>query len=345
MGFVVGILTYFSLMANHLVNDLDGIWHLSNFMAGDWEISLGRGLQRYADRARFGIVSDAFNSLLTIGLFSISNALILYTLSSAKQCVGIGTPPHNSMLCNTTHNGSSRHPIVEYLFCVIMIANPIACCSLSYSYMSVNFGLAYFCSSLSGCIICFSFFRKNKLLGMLTAALCLSASLAFYQSYIGIFCVMCLASSIILLRMDTPIRKTLLFLGYCFITLLFAGVLYYFLVHALLHHADISFSSYRGADQLHLSTMILQLPTTILSIYKGMWGYFWETQLFSGLEFMTCVLIALLFLYGMTFIYQFTILIRKNRSRAFLYMLLTFLLPIASCFVMLLAVGNEMSIL
>jgi hypothetical protein len=64
-------------MSLNLVNDLDGIWHLSNFIAGDWEISLGRGLQRYADRARFGIVTDPFNSMITILLISIANVLIL----------------------------------------------------------------------------------------------------------------------------------------------------------------------------------------------------------------------------------------------------------------------------
>ena len=44
----------------------DGIWHLSNFIAGDFEISLGRGLERYADRARFGIVSSPLNTVLCL---------------------------------------------------------------------------------------------------------------------------------------------------------------------------------------------------------------------------------------------------------------------------------------
>ena len=76
-SFSIGILVYFMMMSLNLVNDLDGIWHLSNFIAGDWEISLGRGLQRYADRARFGIVSDPFNTMLTLLLISTANAVIL----------------------------------------------------------------------------------------------------------------------------------------------------------------------------------------------------------------------------------------------------------------------------
>lgn len=34
-GFGIGVLTYFMMMSLNLVNDLDGIWHLSNFIAGD----------------------------------------------------------------------------------------------------------------------------------------------------------------------------------------------------------------------------------------------------------------------------------------------------------------------
>ena len=123
-GVGVGVLTYFMMMSLNLVNDLNGIWHLSNFIAGDWEISLGRGLQRYADRARFGIVSDPFNSVITIFLIAIANAIILMRFQFDNV-------------------------LYKVLFITILIANPIICNTLSYSYMSVNFGLAYFFSVIA----------------------------------------------------------------------------------------------------------------------------------------------------------------------------------------------------
>ena len=64
-GTLFGVLVYFSMMSLDLVNSYDGIWHWSNFIAGDWEISLGRGLQRYFDKLRFGIVSTSLNTVLT----------------------------------------------------------------------------------------------------------------------------------------------------------------------------------------------------------------------------------------------------------------------------------------
>ena len=72
---IMGVMVYFMMMSLNLVNDLDGLWHPSNFIAGDWEISLGRALQRYADRARFGIVSEPFNTILT--LISSGKELVL----------------------------------------------------------------------------------------------------------------------------------------------------------------------------------------------------------------------------------------------------------------------------
>ena len=74
---IMGVMVYFMMMSLNLVNDLDGLWHPSNFIAGDWEISLGRALQRYADRARFGIVSEPFNTILTLILLSVGNVLII----------------------------------------------------------------------------------------------------------------------------------------------------------------------------------------------------------------------------------------------------------------------------
>ena len=59
-------------MSQNLVNHLDGIWHYSNFVAGDWEISIGRFAQRYFDKFRFGLVSESFNTILSLVLISVA---------------------------------------------------------------------------------------------------------------------------------------------------------------------------------------------------------------------------------------------------------------------------------
>ncbi|MCM1187703.1 MAG: glucosyltransferase domain-containing protein [bacterium] len=158
-GFFIGILAYFMMMALNLVNDIDGIWHLSNFIAGDWEISLGRGLQRYADRARFGIVSDSFNTMLTLFLVSVANTMIISRLF-----------PEGGF-CKS-------------LILTVLTVNPVVCCSLTYSYMSVNFGLAYFFSTLAFYGIKTAKSRKKILPEGAICGLYLGISMAFYQAYI-----------------------------------------------------------------------------------------------------------------------------------------------------------------
>ncbi|MCR5716186.1 MAG: hypothetical protein K6G23_05025, partial [Lachnospiraceae bacterium] len=116
---LAGVIAYFSLMSNDLVNHLDGIWHPSNFIAGDWEISLGRGLQRYADRARFGLVSSAWNSVLVFLLLGIADYVVIDKFQL-------------------------KHTVYAYLLIFATIANPVVCEAITYSYMSVNFALAYF---------------------------------------------------------------------------------------------------------------------------------------------------------------------------------------------------------
>lgn len=50
-----GIMVYFMMISENLLNSYDGIWNTSHLIAGAWETSLGRGLLHYVDKARAGI--------------------------------------------------------------------------------------------------------------------------------------------------------------------------------------------------------------------------------------------------------------------------------------------------
>ena len=87
-GTLFGVLVYFSMMSLDLVNSYDGIWHWSNFIAGDWEISLGRGLQRYFDKLRFGIVSTSLNTVLTLLITVVAMVFVIEILEVKSKIVG-----------------------------------------------------------------------------------------------------------------------------------------------------------------------------------------------------------------------------------------------------------------
>lgn len=318
-GLLAGILTYFMLMSLNLVNDLDGIWHLSNFIAGDWEISLGRGLQRYADRARFGIVSDPFNSLLTILLIAISNAIIL-------------------MQYNFDNN------IYKGLFLIVLLANPIICNSLSYSYMSVNFGLAYFFSVAAFNCIKVTISRPQKTVAeILCGGVFLGISMAFYQAYI---CVTSVLTVIFILRMlveKTNIKEVIRYIVSGVGIIIVGGIVYLVITKALLYRAGIQMASYKGASNASLMLMLRYLPQSLKQCYLQFGYYLYSAKAFSNLEFIDLVLAGLSIVYVISIIIQFIKLFRYSIVYALLFMIGISLLPVASCFILLIAVGNTMT--
>lgn len=317
----VGIIVYFLLMALDLVNDIDGIWHPSNFIAGDWEISLGRGLQRYADRARFGIVSTAFNSVITLFLISVSNVYIVDTLKIKNR-------------------------VYKYTALILLIANPIVCCSLTYSYMSVNFALAYFFSVCAVLVIIKDTVKKWEWIGcVLFSGLLLAVSMAFYQAYICVTAVILLLFFIKQIIACEITKKLCVYavkvLGF-FVT---GGVFYLIITKLLLFRAGVQMSGYRGASSVSVTSMITNLPTSVTECYKQYKAYICQAKMFSNLEFIDIVLVYLAIVYAVVVVYQFVKLFKKKKMFSIIFLIMIALVPIAACIILLIAVGNSMSTL
>lgn len=315
----VGVLAYFMMMSLNLVNDLDGVWHLSNFIAGDWEISLGRGLQRYADRARFGIVSDAFNSLITISLMAVANAVILMRFH----------------FDNALEKG---------LALIILTANPIVCNALSYSYMSVNFGLAYFFSVAAfACIGSGQENRKKALMGMLAAAGFFGVSMAFYQAYIGVTCVLAVICMLKMLLEGREIKRILHYMCLCAGMCVLGGMFYLLITNALLYRAGIQLASYKGAANISLPLIIKALPESLKQCYLQFVNYYFQEKAFARLEFVNLVLAGLCVVYLAAAVIQVIKLFKRQVLSAILFLARLILLPVAGCVVLLIAVGNSMT--
>lgn len=317
-GLLVSTLAYFMMMSLNLVNNLDGVWHPSNFIAGNWEISLGRGLQRYADRARFGIVSDSFNTILTLLLISTANATILKTLS-----FDIGL--HKELLL------------------ILLSVNPVICESLSYSYMSVNFGLAYLFSVISFVCLSETRCRKQILTRGSAGGLFLGISMAFYQAYICVTSLLILITLLKLLCRESEQDKVYQLILSGLHTIICGGVVYYAITQTLLLRAGISLSSYKGAAKISPLLIITQLPQSIKRCYAEFFNYFGERKAFSNLEFIDVILLGMFAFYLSAFIIQFIRLIKHNRLYAILLTATILLLPVACCFILLIAVGNTMT--
>ena len=105
INIIFGIMVYFMMISENLVNSHDGIWNTSSFIAGSWEASLGRGLLHYIDEIRAGIVSVPLNTVLTLLIVSVASVLIIDFLAIESRKLGV-------------------------LVSLLLIANPVTCDTL-----------------------------------------------------------------------------------------------------------------------------------------------------------------------------------------------------------------------
>lgn len=316
LAVALGMVFFFSLMANGLVNNLDGIWHPSNFIAGDWEISLGRGLQRYADRARFGLVSSSWNSIICFALIGIGDVLLIKKMSLEKSAF-------------------------SFLLILISIVNPVIAESLSYSYMSVNFALAFLLSVISFYFIPFD--KKNIFRNSVISCFAFAVSMAFYQAYIGVFATCCLLFAIGKLLKLQNIKKVLMYLINCLIVFVLGGGIYYAITELLLFRAGIEMASYKGADNVGVISIIKNVPWSFIKTYKEFWNYVIVNKMNTNLEFSRVMSIFVAILILGIFLVQFVKVFRKNKKNAFLMLFLFALIPCGTCIIVMIAVDNSIT--
>lgn len=321
IGFAVltGICVYFSLMSNNLVNNLDGIWHSSNFIAGNWEISLGRGLQRYADRARFGLVTSAWNSIIVFILIGMADSLIIARFRL-------------------------RDTLFSYLLVFATISNPIVCESLSYCYMSVNFGLAYFFSVLSFMLISGNAETKKKILfTCLLSSLAFGISMAFYQAYICVYAVLCIYLILVILKKEKALLKAAQKSILCIVVFMGGGIVYYTITQLLLWRAGTEMAAYRGANNIGIIEIIKNIPMGIITAYKESWNYFWVDRLNAKMEFSNIVIILTYVTIVIFTIISLYDLFKKSKKHMVFSVAIVLFLPVAASVICVVAVGNLIS--
>lgn len=314
-----GIVVYFMMMAMELSNDVDGIWHTSYFIAGNWEISLGRGLQRYFDKMRFGIVSVPFNTVLALLIESVAISIIIDIFAI-------------------------KNKLLKILTAAFLIANPIVCASLSYSYLVVNFALAYLFSVVAAYAI-YIFFKEKWYIGSIAGAFFLAMSMGCYQAYIGVTCVLLLSLLIRMILDKVKWQQIGTFVVSGGTAILSGGGLYFLLTQVLLKRAGIELSSYKGAGNVSLIGILQHFPSSFLKCYQEFYSYFALQKMNVNLPLIEWILCALGFIIFFALIYQVIELSRHHWTYVVGLVLCIALLPVAGNSVILIAVGNGISIL
>lgn len=275
---VAGLLTYFMLYSDFLTNP-DGMFvgggtDLS--ISGGWEISLGRWMLPFLDKLRGGVNAPLFNTALSLFLLSIAGVLILSILK-VNECKW-----------------------VKLLIILTIICNPSVMVLLTYFYCSVNYSLAFLLAVCAAWII----LRHPNWKGILVGGIAISISLGIYQSYIGVTAALGIESLLLGFFYEFDEQKqlfkkirNLIFMG------LLGVVLYYFVaLPVVLKLSNTELASYKGANNLGISSLVLSLPQTILTAYKDFGKFFFTSEiarnpygikLFSGIILFVALIVAL----------------------------------------------------
>lgn len=248
LGFAVVV--YFPLMSQKLTNTFDGLWVDTYYIAGGWELSIGRWLWPLADALRFGVQTDPINSLLTLSLVTLSFILVrrLFT---------------------------TKDSFLTYLLGMAFISSASVSIQLSYRYMSPIFGLSLFLSVAAAyCVIR----TENKARAVVQGTACLTLSLGLYQANLGSFCLILLVYFLMLLfqKLDRSLIHAHIAKSLCSAA---AGVaLYYLTLKLILLVTGFQMSEYNGAASVSPLYVLKRLPTGAARAYQIFGIYFFRNQ-------------------------------------------------------------------
>ena len=312
-----GIMVYFMMISENLLNSYDGIWNTSHLIAGAWETSLGRGLLHYVDKARAGVVSVPLNSILTLLIISVASTLIVdfYVAGSKK---------------------------IAMLVSLLLIANSVVSNTLSYCFTSVGYGMAFLCSVLSARCIC----GRRRVAGIFLGAVFLALSLGCYQAYFGVTCLLLLLQVIKMLLDCDSAKRIVEFLIKGMLAIVIGGILYSIMSNAMLKKYGIELASYGGASEVSVGRIIASLPESIRLCYEQFYEFCVKGRMRITVFGKMIILIGKMgiVVFVACVFRNFSAIWRKKRVYALFFLTCIFLVPVACNAVVLLA-GSGMSVL
>ena len=314
---VGGIMAYFMLLACDLVNNLDGMWHTSNFVAGNWEISLGRGLLRYWDKLRFGVVSVPLNSILTIAIIALAVPIVL-------DLFGI------------------KNKIIAALVSAVMIVNPTVCCTLTYSYHSVNYALAFFLGVMAAACV-YYIGSKTPVLGILIGGGVLAITMATYQPYMGVTCILLLMLLIDMLLKCHDSKRIIKHVITSLCSIPVGGLFYWLFTQFMLYRTGMELASYGGAGSVSVGKIIMNLPSSFVNCYRLYYDFFISYKMNLPLSLTTLLVLTIAALFVICVACQFIRLLKHHVGYAITFMAAVLLIPVGCDFVTIVAVGSGLS--
>lgn len=242
---LAGMVIHFALYSNGLVNP-DSLWSYGQYFSGEWEMSLGRFGMPVVDWMRRGMSAPVLCALYAMSLFAATAVLINELFVVEKRWT-------------------------RYCVSLSIVSSPVIANLISFYYMSVTFGLAFFFAAASVFLVA----RWEKWWAVGAGAVLLTAALSLYQSGLGVAAALCaMALTRAILKSPDAWGRH----GKMLLRMLVYGaaglILYYVLLKIVLNVCRIQLADYEGIAGFGVKRIVENLLPGVRHAYKDFIGYF-----------------------------------------------------------------------
>lgn len=294
--FIVGIIANILVLTTNIIST-DAVVLGDVYIAGAWDLSIGRWLLKFTEMSRFGLAVSAVTGVFSLMIMSFISILLIDLFKIKSK-------------------------ISKYLISILLVVSPFFADTLLSVYCASDFTLAFLFSVLS---VYFLYNIKNKWISLILSSLTLAFSLGLYQAYLGVTCGLCIMLPLIyVLKGEITPKEALIKLLKSLIMGIIGIVFYEIILQVLLTVNNVEMSTYGGANEIGINT-ILEIPNNIKNAYTSFYNYFMNDNLINNIiyrrEYFN-ILIFILILIGIIKLYI------KNKYKKSIILILQIILSI-----------------
>lgn len=306
---IIGLITHFYLYTHNVIST-DALQAGNYYIAGTWELSLGRWGIAFLNILKGGIVNEFLNILICLILLALSSTVAVKILNIKSKAI-------------------------IFLISALIATAPQFAESFMYIYCADTYCLAMLTSLLS-----VYFMRKeNKRVYNITSTVMIIITCSIYQTYIGITVGLTIFLSIFDV-FEQKENKEVLKNGLRYIIIEILGILlYYAITVVILKITGVSFASYSGADNIGILNTIKNLHLSIFGTYKTFIKYFFTDKILYNSYWKRNIINLIIFI--VTAISGVLVVVKnkiyKDKTKIILLIILLILIPVGTNIICLMA--------
>ena len=242
---IVGAVIQFAIYGYGLMNP-DAMWMGEKYIA-DWEITVGRWGLKFFDYLHFGVNAPIVIAAITLFWYSIAGILLTKIFGPTNKYVCMIAP-------------------------LMIVSTPMVADTITYYYCADAYAIS-FCLA----VVAIWLLKKDGDIKIrsLWAIFCIACSLSIYQGNLGVVAGLGVLAMIVqaLKENENSKKITRFFLNLIFVML--AGIgLYYIILQVWLKIRGLSMMSYKGADNIGVRYIMLNLIKSTQNAYYDFYDFF-----------------------------------------------------------------------